>query len=316
MAFERAEIARVRIIANPAAARGRAGDTAARLRVGLPAAGLHTDIEWVTTTHPGHATVLAREAGQAGFDTVVALGGDGTAHEVVNGLMQLDAGARPALAIVPIGSGNDFARGAGLPRDPLSALRRALDGALSPRPIDVGLARDSRNRSEYFLNVIGIGLDASVNHHARQVRLLGGFAMYFAALIRTLTNNYGAIPAHLEIDDGRPVSQPVLMLAVANGTREGGGFNITPAADPGDGQLDLAMIGPVSRLRLLQIIPDVMAGTHARHPEIVMRRIRRLRIRSSRPLLAHFDGEMFAWREDNVREIEISVVPQAIRLIR
>lgn len=316
MASERAEIARIKIIANPAAARGRAGEVAGRLRRALASADSSVDIEWVDTTHRGHAVALAREAAQAGFDTVVAMGGDGTAHEVVNGLMQVDAAARPALAIVPIGSGNDFVLGAGLQRDPLSALQRATQGGKAgARRLDLGLVRDNRNRSEYFINVIGIGLDASVAHHSQQIRLLRGFVMYFVALMRTLTNNYGAVPMDVQIDGGQPVSQPVLILAVANGTREGGGFNITPKADPGDGQLDLAMIGPVSRLRLLRIIPDVMAGTHERYPEISMNRVRHVRIRSSQPLLSHFDGEMFAWQEDGVHEMEISVVPHAIRLI-
>ena len=311
----------IKIIFNPAAARGRAGEIAGRLRSAFAAAGAGAEsgnvrIDWVSTTHRGHAVTLAREAAQAGFSAVVAMGGDGTAHEVVNGLMQVDAGARPALAIVPIGSGNDFVIGAGLERDPLGALRAAIErGHAGARRLDVGLVRDNLGRAEHFINVIGIGLDASVTYHSQHIRLFRGFAMYFAALMRTLTNNYGALPMQLQIDGGDLVSRQVLMLAVANGTREGGGFTITPRANPGDGQLDLAMIGPVSRLRLLQIIPDVMAGTHERHSEITIRRIQRLRVRSSRPLLSHFDGEMFAWREDSVHEMEISVVPQAIRLI-
>ncbi len=305
---------RIKIIFNPAAARGKAGEVANRLRNALAATS--NLVEWVDTTHSGHAVALAREAAQAGFSIVVAMGGDGTAHEVANGLMQVDADTRPALAIVPVGSGNDFVLGAGLERDPLRALEAALAGSTArARRIDLGLVRDDRGRAEHFINVIGIGLDASVTHHSQRIRLLRGFAMYFAALMRTLTNNYGALPMQLQIDDGEPVSRQVLMLAVANGTREGGGFNITPKADPGDGQLDFAMIGPVSRLRLLQIIPDVMAGTHERHPEIAVSRIRHLRVRSGWPLLSHFDGEMYAWREDGVHEMEISIVPRAIRLI-
>ncbi len=317
MVSDRADAIRIKIIFNPAAARGKAGEVANRLRSALAAISKPIEVDWVGTTHRGHAVTLAREAAQAGFRTVVAMGGDGTAHEVVNGLMQVDAGIRPALAIVPVGSGNDFVIGAGLERDPFSALQVAIArGDAGGRRLDLGLVRDNLGRAEHFINVIGIGLDASVTHHSQNIRMLRGFAMYFAALMRTLTNNYGALPMQLQIDGGAPVSRQVLMLAVANGTREGGGFNITPKADPGDGQLDLAMIGPVSRLRLLQIIPDVMAGTHTRHPEIAIHSIRHLRVRSSRPLLSHFDGEMYAWQGDGVHEMEISVVPQAIRLIQ
>ncbi len=303
----------VRIIFNPAAAQGRSVALAGRLRNTLATADRRMEIDWVETQHRGHATTLAREAGQAGFSSVVAMGGDGTAHEVVNGLMQIDAGLRPALAIVPIGSGNDFVIGAGLERDPFRALRIVIEhDNTSKRRLDVGLVRDNLGRVEYFINVIGIGLDASVTYHSQNTRFFRGFAMYFAALMRTLTNNYGALPLELQIDRGEFASHQALMLAVANGTREGGGFNITPQADPGDGQLDLAMIGPVSRLRLLRIIPDVMAGTHARHPEISIQRVQHLRVCSSRRLLAHLDGELWAWHEHDVREIEISIVPQAI----
>lgn len=307
---------RIKIIFNPAAARGRAGEVVNRLRSALAAVGNRAEIDWVGTKHRGHAVTLAREAAKAGFSTVVAMGGDGTVHEVVNGLMQVDAGARPALAIVPVGSGNDFVLGTGLERNPFSALKGAIQRSdAGARWIDVGLARDNLGRFEHFINVIGIGLDASVNYHTRQIPLLRGFAMYFAALARALTSNYGAVPMELQIDGGQPVLRRVLMLAVANGTREGGGFNITPKADAGDGQLDLAMIGPVSRLRLLQIIPDVMAGAHGRHPEITLRRIQQARIWSSQPLLSHFDGEMFSWREDGAHEIEISVIQRAIRVV-
>ncbi|MGQ9903347.1 MAG: diacylglycerol/lipid kinase family protein [Anaerolineae bacterium] len=307
---------RIRIIFNPAAARGRARKVADRLRSALDTTSKSVEIDWVDTKHRGHAATLAREAAQAGFARVVAMGGDGTVHEVVNGLMQVDTSARPTLAIVPIGSGNDFALGANLERHPVNALRAAIERLdTEARWTDVGLVRDNLGRTEHFINVIGVGLDASVNYHAQQIELFHGFAMYFAALMRTLTNNYGSLPMELKIDGDQPMSRQVLMLAVANGTREGGGFRITPRADPSDGQLDLAMIGPVSRLRLLQIIPDVMAGTHERHPEIVISRIQQLRIRSSQPLLSHFDGEMFAWHEDGAYEMEISVVPQAIRLI-
>ena len=304
---------KIKIVFNPAAARGRASQAASQLRDVI-----HTFpdtlIEWVDTQYRGHGAVLARQAADAGFGVVVAMGGDGTVHEIVNGLMQVHAATRPALAVVPVGSGNDFVIGASLNRNPADALRRAIE----PREthwLDLGHVRDNREHSEYFVNVIGIGLDASVTYHSQHIKVFRGFAMYFAALMRTLTNNYGPAPMELEIDNGQPTSQEVLMLAVANGTREGGGFNITPRANTSDGQLDLAMIGPVSRLRLLQIIPDVMNGTHERHPEISVSRIQHLQVRSSQPLLSHFDGEMYTWRQDNVREMEISVAPKAVRLV-
>ncbi|MCS7060536.1 MAG: diacylglycerol kinase family lipid kinase [Anaerolineae bacterium] len=309
---------KLRIIVNPAAARGRAGKTAAQLRALIETDHSTAHIEWTYTERPGHAVELTRQAGESGCEVVAVMGGDGTVHEVANGLMQIDRLSRPALAIVPIGSGNDFVSGAELWQDPLTALQRtvqACNGGLTTRWLDLGYVQDNRGRSEYFVNVIGIGLDASVAWHAQHMPGLSGFAMYFAALMRTLTNNYGAIPISLGIDDELEVRKPVLMIAIANGTREGGGFKITPAARIDDGELDLAMIGPVSRVRLLQLIPDVMAGTHARHPEITLRRIRRIHLRSEHPLLSHFDGEIFSWHGQGVREMLISVEPAAVKLV-
>jgi YegS/Rv2252/BmrU family lipid kinase len=302
----------VRIIFNPAARRGHAvrlahqlGDLAARL----------DGSAWVETRYARHAVELAAQAAREGAGIVVAMGGDGTVHEVVNGLMQVEAGRRPALGVVPVGSGNDFVVGAGLCADPFDALRRILaPSGARMRPLDLGCVRDNLGRTEHFVNVIGIGLDAAVTYRTQRVRLLRGFPMYAAALVSALAQDYRAPRMHVDLGDGHPISGPILMLAAGNGTREGGGFVVTPKADIGDGSLDVAMIGPVSRRRLLQIIPDVMKGTHERHPEIRVLRARRVTLSAEDELSAHYDGEMMAWPGEQVRRLEIEAVPGALRL--
>ena len=301
----------VKIIVNPAARRGDGLRLARELK---SLAGERGDAVWVETQRAGHAVDLARQAAEEGCSVVAAVGGDGTVHEVANGLMRAAAEARPALGVVPIGSGNDFVVGAGLRADPQEALLSILSSR-ETRPLDLGRVRDNNGRDEYFVNVIGIGLDASVTYRARNMRWLRGFPMYLGALMRAMIQDFHTPHVEIAFDDGRSVSGPAMMIAVSNGTREGGGFNITPRADIADGVLDFAMIGPVSRARLLRIIPDVMKGTHERHPEIRFDRVRRLGLRSRQPLAVHFDGDMFAWHGDGVRELDISIVPGAIRLV-
>lgn len=302
---------KIKIIFNPAARRGHTQHVAHQLESSAKELG---GAAWVETQRAGHASQLARQAADEGFEVVAAIGGDGTVHEVVNGLMQVEAARRPALGVVPIGSGNDFVVGAGLCSEPSESLRRIFAGS-EMRLLDLGCVSDNTGRSEFFVNVIGIGLDASVTFRTRQVKLLRGFPMYFAALMRALLQDFRAPRMDIAFDDDGTIAEPVMMMAVANGTREGGGFNVTPKADIGDGALDFAMIGPVSRFRLLQIIPDVMKGTHERHREIRMGRLRQLRLSTNQQLAIHFDGEMFAWYGDGVQALQIGVVPNAIRLV-
>ncbi len=133
---------KIKLILNPTANHGRSVPVAASLRPWLSG----YDAEWAETGSSRHASELARQAGEAGCDLVVAVGGDGTVHEVINGLMQVPQQKRPGLGIVPLGSGNDFAHILGVPEDPADALHSCLDGR--PRSLDIGLVRDGSGRQE------------------------------------------------------------------------------------------------------------------------------------------------------------------------
>jgi diacylglycerol kinase family enzyme len=135
---------RIKMIYNPEADRGRSYEVAGDLRQLANELG---GADWVGTVYPGHAIELAAQAAEAGYATIVALGGDGTVHEVVNGLMQIEASRRPRLGVVPIGSGNDFAGSAGMKIDPFDAVRRIFQSSFE-RTLDIGSLQDASGRSE------------------------------------------------------------------------------------------------------------------------------------------------------------------------
>lgn len=301
---------KAKLILNPQANHGRAYETAGDLRH------LADDIggaEWVGTDFPGHAVQLAREAALAGFDPVVSVGGDGTLHEVVNGLMLVDAARRPRLGVVPLGSGNDFVSGARLEARPLAALQGILT-ATDERRIDAGFIRDESGRTEYWDNTVGIGFDAAVNLQSRRITRIHGFMMYLLAVIKVIIENYDAPRMDIELN-GESFTKELLMFTAGNGTREGGGFITTPDAKLDDGQLDYAYISRVSRLMMIRLIPEVMNGRHGRFKSVRLGRMTSVKVRADRSLPIHTDGEMFASYEANVRCVEIGIVPGALRLI-
>ncbi len=296
------------LIFNPSSDRGRAGQKASDLRAVIDEMG---GADWRGTEYPAHATAIVAEIGRQ-YQTVAALGGDGTVHEVINGLMQIDAAQRPQLGVVPIGSGNDFASGAGLTMNPQEAIRRVFSGA--PKPVDVARIQDGSGRVEYFDNTCGIGFDAAVNIRSRKITRLYGFVMYLTATLQTIALNFEA--PHMKVThDGGTLDQRILMLTVGNGPREGGGFITTPASQMDDGLLDCVYIEPVTQFRMLQLLPKVMNATHIHEPDVKLFSTTRLTLDADRALPIHIDGELFAPYEANVRQVEIEIIPHALRVV-
>ncbi len=297
------------LIFNPMADRGRSGQRASDLRAIVNELG---GAAWTGTEYPAHATEVAARARADGYETVVALGGDGTVHEVINGLMRLPVEQRPRLGIVPIGSGNDFAFAVGIAPNPQEAIRRAFTGA--ERWVDVAVIRDGSGRSEYFNNTAGLGFDAAINIRTRKLKFFTGFAMYLTATLQSIAGNFTA--PHLKVTyDGGTLDQPILMLTVGNGPREGGGFITTPASKVDDGVLDFVYITQVSQFRMLQLLPKVMNATHIHEPDVKLGQTTKLVIEADRALPIHIDGELFAPYEADVRQVEIEIIPHAIRVI-
>jgi YegS/Rv2252/BmrU family lipid kinase len=300
----------MRLIYNPVANHGLSAPRADDFRRLAAERGFR---DWVVTDRQGHAAELVAAAAREGIDAVIALGGDGTVHEAVNGLMQVDEPRRPRLGVVPLGSGNDFVGSLGLPLDPLSALRAVFESR-ADKSVDLGWIRDGAGRSEYWCNALGIGFDAAITIQSRTISRLHGFAMYFAAVLKTIALKYERPTMDLDID-GATHTGKFLMLTIGNGTREGGGFRTTPDARMDDGWLDYLLVDPIPRLRMLRLIPEVMRGTHGRFPEAHLGRFRTLRLRSDRALPVQTDGELFGVDETDIREVEVRIVPSAVRVI-
>jgi YegS/Rv2252/BmrU family lipid kinase len=300
---------RIRLIFNAHASRGRAWETASLLRAIVQA---HPEAEWAPTEHPSHATELAAEAADRGFDIVAALGGDGTVHEVVNGLMRYPPETRPLLGIVPIGSGNDFSSSIGVVQEIEPAMERVFAG--SPRWADLGLVVDGAGRREYFSNALGIGFDAHVTYHSYQITYLKGFSIYLWAVIQTIMRDHHPISMELSFD-GRPAQENVIMLVLCNGPREGGGFLVAPEARPDDGALNYSLIRSISRLMMFRLIPEVMKGTHGRFRSVAIGTFNRLELKAQHRMTIHIDGEMFAGPTSDVRQLSVEVVPRAIQVL-
>ena len=301
-------MSRTRLIFNAHADRGRAWDIASSLQSVISQ---HGSVDWAPTEYPGHATELAEDAARRRFDVVAALGGDGTVHEVTNGLMRVPASRRPKMAAVPIGSGNDFCSNVGIQTDPEVAMHRVFAG--ESKPIDIGKLTDAEGRVEYWDNTLGIGFDATVTHYSYQITHLQGFSMYLWAVIQTIVRNHNA--PRMQIVTDEETDEEVLLLALCNGPREGGGFFVAPDAKPDDGLLHYAMIKRVSRPMMFRLIPEVMKGTHGRFKSVRLGHFRRMKLTSESPIPIHTDGEMFAGLTSQVREIEVEILPGALQVI-
>lgn len=302
---------KVKIILNPMADMGHAWQIARDLR---PIVEEHGNCDWSGTVYPAHATELARKAGEEGYEVVIAMGGDGTVHEVVNGLMQIPEEKRPTLGVVPVGSGNDFAHAIGIPMQADRALAYALTGEASA--VDLGLMTDEHGRQEYFDNTLGMGFDAVVTIRLHKLPILRGFLMYLTAVIQTIMLNHDLAQVHIETDQETWDDQ-VLMTTLCNGGREGGSFMLSPDSSMTDGVLEFLTVHKVSRLMMFRLVPEFMNGTHRRFTkQIRMGTCKKFTMTSNRPLYIHADGEIFTSFGSNLHKVSFDVIPNALQVVR
>ena len=305
-------MAQYQIIVNPVANRGGGERAIPAITSLLEQHGLAFDL--VRTRQPWHAAELAQEAAAAaGYECVVAAGGDGTANEVLNGLMRAkQAGAHEtALGVLCVGRGNDLAYGLGLPLDLEAGCRTLAQG--QRRRIDVGRATGGLYpQGRYFGNGIGIGFDAVVGFEAAKLTWLHGYPSYLVAVLRTVFLYYKAPLTTIEYD-GQTLTQPSLLISIMNGRRMGGGFLMAPQGEPDDGWLDLCIAREVSRTRIFGLIPHFMRGSQATQAPIRTGRTRRVTIRSMEGTLpAHADGETLCVEG---QELVIDLLPQQIEVV-
>jgi diacylglycerol kinase (ATP) len=303
---------KVKLILNPMADLGRAWKTANDLRP--IAQEFRGELSWSGTVYPTHAIELARQAADEGCDLVVALGGDGTVHEVVNGLMQIPADRRPTLGVVPIGSGNDFAYSMGIISKSPQALANALR-AETIQTVDLGKMTDEHGRVEYFDNTIGIGFDAVVTIRSHKLPIVKGFLMYLTAVLQTIILNHN--PAHMQLEtESQTWEQDVIMLTLCNGQREGGGFMLSPNSKNDDGKLEFLTVDRLSRPAMLRLLPEFINGTHMRFKQVRMGEFKSMKISSDLPLYIHADGEIYTSFGSNLRNASFEIAPGALRVVK
>jgi diacylglycerol kinase (ATP) len=271
------------------------------------------DCEIVRTEHPGHAIDLARDAAANNIDIVVAVGGDGTSNEVLNGLMQAwNQGYRNLkMGIIGIGRGNDFAYAFGIPPGLHNGFQAVLQG--NHRFMDVGqIIGGDYPLGRYFGNGVGIGFDAVVGFEAMKLTHLHGFLNYIVAALRTIFLFFNAPLVQIEINE-KVISQPSLMISIMNGRRMGGGFMMAPKARTDDGLLDICMVGQLSRIGILSMIPRFMKGTQATQPKVNIGIGSKIHVVALKGVLpVHADGETICTAGN---ELRVEIIKQPLEII-
>ena len=290
------------IILNPAAGRGATVKALPVIEEFLTEN--QVEYEVVQTQYPGHAIELANNAAHEGASVVVAVGGDGTANEVINGLMQAknDGNEIPAMAVIAIGRGNDFAFSMKVPMELQENLQALYED--HRKAIDVGHVVLDGEQGRFFGNCIGIGFDAEVGFVAVKLKPLSGFINYIVAAI--LTNFiYFKAPEILLQYEGQERRMSSLMVSIMNGIRLGGGFYMTPDSENNDGLFDVCVVTNPNRMRVLALMPHFMKGSQISQPEVDIVRTGKVGVFAiSGTLPAHVDGETLC-KAGNQMEVEI-----------
>ena len=298
-----------KLIVNPIAGRGSGEKSVPYLQQAL--GDLHPDL--VMTERPGHARELAAEAALAGFQNVVAVGGDGTANEVLNGLMLANekSDQKARFGVISVGRGNDLAFGIGVPKGVQEGCSILHQG--HTKRIDVGFVVGGLYpEGRYFGNGVGIGFDAVVGFVALKLAPLSGLPSYLVAALETIFLYYKAPQVSIELDD-RTIEMSSLMVSIMNGKRMGGGFMMAPAGLVDDGWFDVCIVRQVSRPAIFALIPRFMQGTQESHPAVQTIRSRKVKVTARKGTLpAHSDGETLCTQGES---LSISLFPSAIEVI-
>jgi diacylglycerol kinase (ATP) len=312
MQEEEKRLSKTCIIVNPVAGKGAGERAIPEIKSYLEL--FDIDYDLILTEYPGHAIDLAEEAGTNGYGTVVAVGGDGTANEVINGLMRADnnGGLTSSLAVLPVGRGNDFSFGMGVPQNLKDSCKLLADG--KTRMIDIGFVKGGDYpEGRYFGNGVGIGFDAVVGFEAAKLpSFISGIPAYLIAALKTIFLFFDAPVLRIEID-GEVLEQPCLLVSLMNGRRMGGSFMFAPESKSDDGLLNLCIAKQVTRLQVLGLFPKVMSGTQQEHPAVKMPVARRIKIEAlSGTLPVHADGETICVAG---KRLEVEIFQQKLQLI-
>jgi len=282
------------VIINPTAGRGMAGKQVPEIRrlLGEKAKGW----VWQHTQKRGDAEGMARQAAQVGTPLVVAVGGDGTLHEVVNGVLETDT----VVGLIPYGTGNDFARALGLFGNLEVACRTLTDGVV--KHIDVGVIQgEGTEGPRHFLVLTGTGFDARTAQTVNNgIRGLSGPMAYVWGAILTL-KDFTPFTLTLTLDNEPPRKTEAMFVSFANVETTGGGMKIAPGAVADDGSLDICLVEKVSKLTLLYQLSQVFNGKHVLHPAVSMLKARSLTVDADPPQPLLIDGEVCGTTPATVR---------------
>jgi diacylglycerol kinase (ATP) len=274
-----------KFIVNPAAGRGKTRGIKSTLHSMLKAKNVKFSIE--ETRVAAQAMDMARESARQ-FDVIVAVGGDGTANEVANGVI----GSAASMGVIPTGSGNDFATMLGM----TNVLERSVNEIVAGRTerIDSGTVhlRDSQKeeRVRRFVNSIGIGFDAVVAYESQRIKRLKGVPLYLVSILRSFKR---LKPHAFSVSaNGKETQEDYYLVCVGNGSREGGGFYVTPKANPSDGMFEVCTMKQVSILRALRILPTILRGQHGQFKEVSFFDTNHISVGSRKPFVVHCDGEI------------------------
>ncbi len=299
---------KIKLILNPFANVGRAEKQLPHIRHAFQTHGVTLDV--AVTERPRHATQIAREVAESGaYDGVVVAGGDGTLSEVVNGLVVAagEAATLP-LAILPLGTGNDFSDMQGIARDFGVIAQRVVSG---DRPIQVDIGKvDADGKIYYFDNNCAAAMEAAVNQQALRFKRLSGRLRYVAAVGRALLN-LQAWQMRLKWADGE-LNETLLLLSICNGPRTGSTFLMSPTASITDGLFDIVTVPRIGWGTIGRILPRIVKGTHLSHPDVTHFRTNQLQIISQPGTPVHGDGEMVA---DSAENLTITVLPGKLTLL-
>lgn len=286
----------LQLIVNPIAGSGASIKAAEAVCAQLDARRI--DYRLTNTAHPGHATDLAHLAVSQGVEGIVAIGGDGTLSEIVNGIGESGV----TMYFVPCGTGNDLARSLPFSKDPAEAFVQQLDGV--PARMDIGQINDT-----YFLNISGAGFDVEVLRQVDNYKHLGhGLKPYLLGLIAAL-KNFRPFSCQLLLD-GQEFARRLTILSVANGRYFGGGMCPAPGADLADGEFEVVLIDKLPRFAVPFLLPFFILGKHTHLPPVKVCKCREVLVRSE-GMTVNIDGEL-----KNMNEARYRILPGALRIRR
>lgn len=294
----------VSLFINPTAGRGRAGRRLEKIEAILRGANIEFLVHRSRAVGDLEEQVRARL--EQGSRDIIVAGGDGSVHEAVNGI--LHAGGDGRFGVIPVGTGNDFAKACDIPLDwelATTQLAERLAGREAERRIDAGRMND-----RYFANGAGIGFDAKVTRVARAYRWPVGDLVYLVAIFRCMAEGIATPAMTITANDFR-WQGPVTLANISNGPWVGGMFHIAPMARNDDEILELVIADPVTRLRICGLLPKLIRGRHMTEAEITHASVRNLTIESAAAVPSHLDGEV----QPMATRFEIEVLPSALRLL-